>query len=132
MSQENVEIVREMYEAFARGGPGAVVPFLDPRFEWHDIEDQPEATVHHGHDGFVDALEVFTEPFEEFTVSVEELRDLGDHVLALIRVRGRGLGSGAEFNEEWATVWTLKAGVAIQGRTFSNAAQALEAAGLRE
>jgi ketosteroid isomerase-like protein len=33
MSQENVEIVRRGFEAFAQGGPEAVVDFWDPEIE---------------------------------------------------------------------------------------------------
>jgi len=132
MSQENVEVVRKAYEAFARAGSDAVLPFLDPELEWHDLPDQPEAAVHHGREGFLQAMKDFTEPFAEFTVSVEELRDLGDHVLALLYVRGRGLGSGADFTQKVATLWTLRGNKAIQARTFNDPAKALEAAGLRE
>jgi ketosteroid isomerase-like protein len=132
MSQENVEIVREAYEAFARGGSGAVLPFLDPELEWHDIPDQPEAAVHHGHEGFRRAMKDFTEPFAEFTVSVEELRDLGDYVLALVCVRGRGLSSGADFTQRMATLWKIRAKKATQARTFNDPGDALKAAGLSE
>jgi ketosteroid isomerase-like protein len=132
MSQENVDILRTAYEAFARGGPEAALPFLDPEIEWHDLPDQPESAVHHGHEGFVRAMEVFTEPFTEYNVSVEEFRDLGNYVLALICIRGRGLGSGADFTQKAATLWKMRAGKGIQARTFNDPEEALEAAGLEE
>jgi hypothetical protein len=53
MSQKNVEVVRRAHEAFNREGPEAALTYLDPEVEWHDLPDQPEANVHHGHDGFL-------------------------------------------------------------------------------
>jgi uncharacterized protein len=132
MSQENVEVVRSAHEAFNRGGPRAALSYLDHQVEWHDVPDQPEATVHHGHEGFLQAFRVFLEAFGEFTVEPEELRDLGDCVLVVGRTRGRGQGSGAEFTQDVASVWTVRDGKVVQARFFRSRSEALEAAGLRE
>lgn len=132
MSQENVDSIRAAYEAFARGGPEAALPFLDPEVEWHDLADQPESAVHHGHEGFVRALETFTEPFTEYTVTVEELRDIGDYVLASICIRGRGRSSGAEFNQKATTLFEMRGGKAVRCRSFNTPEEALEAAALSE
>jgi ketosteroid isomerase-like protein len=132
MSQENVEVVRRAHEAFNRDGPEAALTYLDPELEWHDVPDQPEATVHHGHDGFLQAFRVFLESFAEFTVRPNEMRDLGDHVLVLARTTGRGIDSGAEFTQEVASLWALRAGKVVQVRFFRTPAEALDAAGLRE
>lgn len=45
MSQENVEIVRRAIEVFNRDGPEAATTFLDPEIEWHDLPEQPDASV---------------------------------------------------------------------------------------
>src|SRR5205809_6705609 len=132
MSQENVEVVRSAHEAFNRGGPDAALPYLDPQLEWHDVPDQPDATVHHGHEGFLQAFGVFLEPFAEFTVEPEELRDLDDYVLVVGRTRGRGRDSGAEFTQDVASLWTLRDGKVVQARFYRSRSEALEAAGLKE
>jgi ketosteroid isomerase-like protein len=132
MSEENVDLAREAYEAYARGGPEAILPFLDPEVEWHDIGDQPDSTVHRGHEGFLYSQDVFTEPFAEFTVSVEHIEDLGgDYVLVLVSLRGRGRGSGADFTQKLAHLIKVRGGKAVQF-PFVDRADALEAAGLRE
>jgi ketosteroid isomerase-like protein len=129
MSQKNVEVVRSAHEAFNRGGPNAALGYLDPEIEWHDVPDQPDAAVHYGHEGFLRAFEVFLESFAEFTVEPEEVRDLGDCVLVVGRTRGRGVDSGAEFIQDVASLWTLRAGKVVQTRFFGSRAEALEAAG---
>jgi ketosteroid isomerase-like protein len=53
MSQENVEIVRGLHEAFARGDNDTPFSVYDPEIEW-DMTRLPlpgEESVYHGHDG---------------------------------------------------------------------------------
>jgi hypothetical protein len=45
---------------------------------------------------------------------------------------GRGKESGVETSEEIFSVWTLRAGKAVEQRMFRDRGQALEAAGLSE
>jgi ketosteroid isomerase-like protein len=61
-----------------------------------------------------------------------ELRDLGDRVLVLGQVRGRGRMSGAEVDGRWAWIVELREGKAARLRGFLDHCKALEAAGLRE
>ena len=60
------------------------------------------------------------------------MKEHGDQVLALIRVRGRGRASGVEFDIRAATLWTFRGGRLIRGQVFPEREKALEAAGLRE
>ena len=39
MSQENVNIVREMYAAFAKGDVSTVIAALDPQVQWWEAEN---------------------------------------------------------------------------------------------
>jgi hypothetical protein len=53
MSQENVEIVRGLHEAFARGDNDTPFSVYNPEIEW-DMTRLPlpgEESVYHGHDG---------------------------------------------------------------------------------
>jgi ketosteroid isomerase-like protein len=60
-----VEIVRRAFEAFNRDGPEAALAALAPDVEWHDLPDQPDAQVHHGHAGFLAANEQFFGELED-------------------------------------------------------------------
>jgi ketosteroid isomerase-like protein len=53
-------------------------------------------------------------------------------VLASLTFRGRGKQSGVETNWSLWQLWTLRDGKAVRGQGFTNSAEALEAAGLRE
>lgn len=129
MSQANVELVRRSFEVFNRGGPEAVLPFLDPNVEWHDVPDQPESTVHYGHAGFLRAFKVFLEPFDEFEVVPEELIDLGGDILVYSHTTGRGHASGAEFNQRVWGRWTIRAGQVTRVEFYRDQTEALAAIG---
>jgi ketosteroid isomerase-like protein len=131
MSQENVEIVRELYALLGRGGWEAVVPHLPPDFELETDPRHPKAGVYSGV-AFGQFLQDLEEPFEEVSTVVERMIDIGDQVLALLKVRRRPRGSSAEMEIQVATVWTLENGRPIRARFFANRDEAIEAVGLPE
>jgi hypothetical protein len=54
MSQENVEIVRRVSDAYNRGDVGAMLDELHPEIEWHpwlQLQFGGGATVYRGHQG---------------------------------------------------------------------------------
>jgi ketosteroid isomerase-like protein len=97
MSRENVEIVRRIAEAFDRGGLDAVGSYFHPDIEWHEDPSFPEAGVYRGIDAVQSYARQFLSEFEEFRYEPVELTDAGDHVIANLRITGRGKTSGAEF-----------------------------------
>ena len=131
MSQENVEIVREIYARLGRGGWEAVVSHLPPDFEFETDPRHPKAGVYRGL-ALGQFLQDLEEPFEEVSTVVERMLDIGDQVLAFLKVRRRPRGSSAEMEIQVATVWTLEDGRPIRGRFFANRDDALEAVGLSE
>ena len=51
MSQENVEIVRRSFDAFARAGFDSVPDYFDPEIEWTTTDAFLEAATYRGYDG---------------------------------------------------------------------------------
>ena len=132
MSQQNVEIVRRAIEVFNRDGAEAVTGFFDPEIEWHDFAEQPDASVHQGREGFLEAVEQFAGGFEDFRVLIEEIFDHGDQVIIYSRTVARGRGSGATVEERRAAVWTLRNGSIVRVEWFGTQREALKAVGLEE
>ncbi len=134
MSQENVEIVRGIYEAWQRRDfKTALAPF-DDQVEWIGPPDISRDGWGHAHgiDGMVRSLDAWLSNWTEHHFELRELIDGGDHVLAGGWQSGRGRESGVEVSEEILSVWTLQAGKVIRQRMFRDRIQALEAAGLSE
>jgi ketosteroid isomerase-like protein len=132
MSQENVEIVRRAIEVFNRDGPEAVTAFFDPEVEWHDLPEQPDAGVHHGRAGFLEAVEQFSGGFEDYRVVVDEIFAHDDQVVTNHRSAARGGASGATFEQRGAGVWTLRNGFIARVEWFGTQREALKAVGLEE
>jgi ketosteroid isomerase-like protein len=127
-----VEHTRRALEAFNRDGPEAAAAFLDPDVEWHDLPDQPDSGVHYGREGYLAAMEQWLLPFEDYRHEIVEIIDLGDQVVVCLRIVGRGGGSGVEFEQSAAGVWTFRDGSIVRVRWFIERDAALEVAGRRE
>ena len=141
MSQENVEIMRRLFEAFPagmeRGDPGA---WFDSEVVADDVEWSFEAdaafegqTVWRGRDGFVDFMRQWTEDFEGWSIRIERLIDAGhDRVVALTHQSATGKGSGVPVELKVGQVYELEDGRLVRVRNYLSHAEALEAAGLSE
>jgi ketosteroid isomerase-like protein len=133
MSQENVEIIRRGYEAFAEGGVDFAL--LDPEIEWHGPHEFPDlAGPYHGHDGVRRYMETLSEVFDDYRMVPEEFIDAGaDQVLVFSREGGSGKGSGAAVQTHpTGHLWTIRDGKAVHMQSYWERAEALEAVSLSE
>jgi ketosteroid isomerase-like protein len=134
MSQENVEVVRRMYELWNRGEFDAAVEMLDQDVVWNAYVHLPDSGTRHGAGEVQQWAGEFLEAWGEIQVQIERLEEVGDDtVLALVRMTGRGRGSGAAVESGVdGHVWTIHDGKVTAVRMYQGAQDALEAAGLRE
>jgi ketosteroid isomerase-like protein len=132
MSQEDVALAHRTYAAFNRRDLDEVLRVFDPEVEVHDPPEMPDSAIHRGHDAVMRDWQRTFDSFEEFTIEVEECRDLGGELFVLLRYRGRGRGSGVTVDAQLAHVVTVKDGKLLRLRQFLDRQQALDAAGLRE
>jgi ketosteroid isomerase-like protein len=132
MSQENVEIVRRIHEAWNRDDTEAVLEQLGPEFEYINPAYAVEPGIKRGHEGFAAVMDNLRESFESYRHDPEEFLDHGDHVIVRSRFSAQGRGSGARIERVRVHAWTLRRGKAREVRWFDTVDEALEAAGLRE
>jgi ketosteroid isomerase-like protein len=132
MSQENVEIVREVHEAINARDEEALTRLLDPEIVWIQNPNAPDPGALHGHGGVRELRAMVDDSFEDVHLDAETFLDHGDTVVALGYMRARGRGSGVEIREARAWVWSLRDGRVIRHQTFDDQRVALEAAGLQE
>jgi ketosteroid isomerase-like protein len=130
MSRENVDIVRGMCEAFARGDWEAGVRPLDPDVVWDTttMGVWPEAEVLTGREAVIDFFRRFLGTWDEYHADFEDYVDAGDHVVVTIRDGGRGKGSGVEVERRFAQLWTVRGGSVVAFRAYESRAEALRAA----
>jgi ketosteroid isomerase-like protein len=130
MSQENVEVVRRLYEAQGGSELDAVTEAVcDPDIEWQASEG---FGVLHGREAVLRIFEDFSEAFEEWRVVAEELIDAGDEVVGVTHQHGSGKASGAVVDARYAIVFTVHANRIVRAREYATRTEALEAVGLAE
>jgi ketosteroid isomerase-like protein len=133
MSRENVEIVRKVIEAWNRQDADLWLSYAAPEIEW--IPAGPaavEGAVYRGRDEVAKGIAAVWETWDVFDFREGELRDLGEAVLWLGRVKMRGSASGIELEQEFAIHSVAGGGKLTRLETFLTWGAALEAAGLAE
>jgi ketosteroid isomerase-like protein len=140
MSRENVEIVRTLFDTFARRDHEAAFDYYDAEIEW-DASRTPEtglgvdiAGVYYGHDGVRAYWRRWLSAWEDVEATKIEFVDAGQTVIALIhQQRLRGRASGIEVDAPpYALAFTFRNGRVVRWVFYPTQAEALEAAGLSE
>jgi ketosteroid isomerase-like protein len=133
MSQENVQRVREAYEALRRGGVDAVLPFFSRDVVAEESPEFPDTGTVEGHQGIRRLVANFSENFDDFQVDPQEFVDAGPHVVVRVRLSGRAKGGGPPVDLESFHVLTARPdGLLRQLRVFLDRRAALDAVGLPE
>ena len=136
MSQESVEVVRRIFQAFDRGDiEGAIeLAGTSPEFEFVPsgalIPDL--ASVQRGPEAFRRVAETFWAEFDDPRIELHELIDAGDQVFTSFTLSGRGKRSGVETTWDPLSVWTVRDGRLVRWLGFTDRDAALKAAGLSE
>jgi ketosteroid isomerase-like protein len=132
MSQENIEIVRRVFDATNRGEWDTVLAAYSPDTEWDDRDLRPEGAVHHGVDAMRAEMRAWFGTWSNYWQEVEQALDAGEHVVVVLRESGVGKGSGAKMDQRIGVVVTVRGGLIAHTRLYRDPTQALEAVGLAE
>ena len=131
MSQENVELVRRFYEAWARDESGPI-ELMHSEIEYVNPPGAVEPGTRRGRAAFSTAVQGVFDGWESWQVEPEQFRAEGDRVVVVLRYRARGRGSGVEIQGRESALWTLRDGKVLRYAWFQGPTDALEAAGLSE
>jgi ketosteroid isomerase-like protein len=132
MSQENVEIVRRVYEAAAHRDSAAVLALYDPEVELDASRLRVvDGGIYRGHGGLRRFFRQWHDAWNGIDYDFDDLIDAGDDaVVAVVTRHGRGRASGAEVEMHVALVWTIREQRVARVVWFPSRAEALEAVGL--
>ena len=122
MSAENVQVVRDVYAAFARKDIDAIVAALDEDVAWTTSMLLRSGATYHGHDGVRSLLGALGEVWQEMSAEPEEFIDGGENVVALGRIQGQTRKAAAPVNVPFAHVWTVRDGYLQRLRAFTDTA----------
>jgi len=132
MSQENVENMRRVIDAWNRGDRDEWLAGFAPAAEWHTSGLFADEGVYRGRAGLERYWAEIHEDVEEVSVSISDLRASGDRVFQAVTGRGRGKRSKVPVERPIWFVTTLRDGLAVRVETYVDPKEALEAAGLSE
>ena len=127
MSQENVELVRGVYEGWSRGDFSRIDAF-HPEIDF-EMVDWPHQTRVRGIEDMWRTWLGTLRAWENFRAIPMEYADCGSNVLVINHIQGSGKESGADVSAETATVWTVEDGRIVRQALYWNTAAAREAAG---
>ena len=132
MSQENVEIVRKVYDAWSRSDLSRAFEFLDPEVVWEAIEDAPDAGTYRGHSGVKRLMDDWLQDFEDFAFECGQPVEVDGGFVLEQWWRNTGKGSGLKTEIHYAAIYTFRRGKVLTVKEYNTCAEALEAARLSE
>jgi ketosteroid isomerase-like protein len=137
VSRENVEVVRQVFDAVARRDTASVLALYDPDVEldasFSSMSDLFGRRVFHGHEGLRSFDHEWREAFENVETDCEELIEAGQQVVSIARYRVRGRASGIEVTgRARAGLWTIRDGKVVRVVWFDTREEALAAVGRGE
>jgi ketosteroid isomerase-like protein len=129
MTEEDIRVLLDGYEAWNRREPDALADVLHPDMEWEPGFGDLNQGLHHGAEGFRGFVDSWIESFDDFNIRPELLVQSGDVVVVVAHQTGRGRGSGIELESHVVHVWTVRDRTAVRWwgpRTLDDALDALE------
>src|SRR5437588_9567752 len=132
MSQENVEIIKALFEGLQRGDRD-VAGMFDPEVEFARYGGEVAVTRRaRGIKQMTAALVDWTAEWSDLRFEAERFVDLGDRVPVLARHRGVGRRSGLSLDHLETDVFTLRDRRIVRWEAHWDPAEAQRALGLKE
>jgi ketosteroid isomerase-like protein len=143
MAQENVELIRGIWEPF-KGVDNTGIDwdadairemterFWSPEIELRWSRSSPEARVYRGRDGVIQAFREWLEPFSEYYNEPLDFIEVGDRVVVPNRQSGIGSGTGIPVEGEFTWVYEIRDDQITRIDEYDTLEAALEAAELAE
>jgi ketosteroid isomerase-like protein len=132
MANENVELVRRAYQAYADGDLAAMLELVDPHLEWTYLDpnlEQPTPQVCHGRGELEQMLCGWAE--HGLRAELEEVAASGELVMVGVRTPGVDAHYGRRWDDRAYSVATVRQGRIVALRDCCDRREALQLAGIR-
>jgi hypothetical protein len=126
MSEENANVVRGLYAAFASGDVPAIIAALDPRVEWWEAENfiYDDGNPYLGPDAVLKGVFMRIDAeWEGFAVSPKEVLDAGETVIGHGHYSGAYKQSGRQVRAQFAHFFTFRDGKIVKFQQYTDTAQ---------
>lgn len=117
MTTEHEELVRNVYDAYARRDLGAALSRFSPEVEFVQTDLLPWGGSYRGIEGAQASLGKLLAHVDS-RVEVEEMFSAGEQVVVIARTRGTARASGASFDLRAVHVWTVVEGSVLRFEAY--------------
>jgi ketosteroid isomerase-like protein len=132
MSNDNTDLVRRAYQAYASGDLAAMLEFVDPELEWiylDPILEHPTPQVCHGRHELEQLLRSWAE--HGLRAELEEVAGSGEMVMVGVRTPGVDAHHGWRRGDRAYSVFTVRGGRVVALRDCRDRQEALDLTGIR-
>jgi uncharacterized protein len=126
----DIELVKAAFDAWNRGSIDAFASYLSEDVAWVEASGRPEGepTERLGRERLRSSLASLFDAFESYRLEVEQIGELGDRVVAVVREIARGRSSGVEVDGQWGYLITVNDGQITRIEAHRDAGVVLEMA----
>jgi ketosteroid isomerase-like protein len=132
VSDENVDLIKQVEAAFNRGDLDAMVELIAPDAEWEISEENPNARTLHGRAEIRAYLEDWRDTLDALYYETQRYIDAGDAVVQIGTMSSRVGGGNSELTVPLAFVTRFRDGVAVRTEEYLHTEDALAAAAVSE
>jgi ketosteroid isomerase-like protein len=130
MSEQNVEVIRQAFDAYTRGDIDTVLALCAEDIVITQAPEVPGVPPQQrGHEGVLEAFGLWPEQWDDYRAEIKRIvADPGDYVVVATHQSGRGKQSGVEVEAEFVFTFAVRDGKIAEWRIFIDEEQALAAA----
>jgi ketosteroid isomerase-like protein len=131
MSNENADLIRRAYQAYASGDLAAMLEFVDRDLEWTYLDptlDRPTPQVCHGREELEQVLQHWVE--HGLRAELDEVTSSGERVMVGVRTPGVDAHYGRRGDDRAYSVFTVREGRIVALRDCRDRQEALQLAGI--
>jgi ketosteroid isomerase-like protein len=132
MSNENAELIRRAYQAYANGDLTAMLEYVDPDLEWTDLDpalEHPTPQVCHGRQELEQVLRHWAE--HGLRAELDEVTSNGELVMVGVRTPGVDAHHGRRGDDRAYSVFTVREERIVALRDCRDRQEALHLTGIQ-
>jgi uncharacterized protein len=130
MSQDNIAVIRGMYESFSKGDVTSVLGQMHQHIEWCQAENfiYADRSPYRGPEAVLEGVFMrLASEWADFKVMPEEWLDAGNHIVVLGIYSGRHKESGKEVRAQFAHIWGVTHGRVVRFQQYTDTKQFADA-----
>jgi ketosteroid isomerase-like protein len=135
MSQENVEIVRTLIKQWNAGDRDLArsSEYVDPAIELESPLSSLAGEPYRGYAGIEKWMRDLDEQFAEWAINIDDVRQAGETVVAIVTINARGRASGVPLEFDGASVFDFGSDRRlVRAHIYPDVQEALKVVGLAE